>query len=471
MTKKRLFVAITCVFVMSLCLFSLVACKKTTDLADNNSTKIDAPTSNFEIVEDKKTVPTKTLKYVLSQDSTYAILESIGDNTTLTDIVIADEYEGVPVTEIAEDAFAGRSSLLTVNILGNNLVTIGAGAFRNCGALKSITIPSSVRNINGAAFRSCSALETITLPENLSFLGNSVFHRCEKLESVTIPKAITTVSEQLFWECTSLKTVNFSADTTIIDKEAFRKCESLEEIVLPTKLEKINEKAFMNCNKLKEITIPNNVTEIGVEAFRECEKMTTLSLGSHLKTIGAESFMGCKGLKTIKNMPDTLTNIDDYAFANTEKLESITLKQGLYRIGKYAFHNSGLTEITITSGVEIIDAFAFDSCSKLEKVHFPATLQYIGEGAFRMSGVLPEAAEGEPEITSGRQISFTYAGTKAAFEKMLIEERDPVTDKIIAPQKIVTTYYWGDIDSVIKVTCSGSGGSGAGEVIMTFGQK
>lgn len=461
MTKKRFFVAIACICVMSLSLFSLVACKKPTDLEEGNGqkTEMEVPSTGFEVVEDNVSVPTKTLKYSLSQDGEYAILESIGENTSLSDIVIADTYEGKPVTEIAENAFTDRGSLANVKILGKNLQTIGAGAFRNCGALKTINIPDSVRNINDAAFRSCFALESITLPENLSHLGNSVFHRCEKLQEIKLPKAITTVSEQLFWGCTALKSVAFSADTTIIEKYAFRKCEALEEITLPAKLEQINEKAFMNCSKLKAIAIPNGVEEIGLEAFRECEKLETITFGgsdSVLKKIGVKAFMGCKGLKTVNNMPDTVETIDDYAFANTEKLASIKLNQGLQKIGKYAFHNSGLTEITITSGVEIIDDFAFDSCKNLKDVHFPLTLKYIGEGAFRSSGVLPEAAEGEPEILKGRQINFTYVGTKAAFEKL------------IADGKIITSYHWGDVESIIKVKCTGSGGTG--EVIMKFGQ-
>ncbi len=461
MTKKRLFVAIACICVMSLSLFSLVACKKPADVEGNGQeTEIEVPNSGFEIVEDKAPVPTATLKYSLSNDGDYAILMNIGENTSLSDIVIADTYAGKPVAEIAEDAFADRKSLASVKILGNNLQTIGAGAFRNCEALKTINIPGSVININDAAFRSCFSLESISLPENLSFLGNSVFHRCEKLQEIKLPQAITTVSEQLFWGCTALKSVTFAADTTIIDKEAFRKCEALETITLPDKLEQINEKAFMNCNKLKAITIPNNVEELGLESFRECEKLETLTFvkeDSKLTTIGIKAFMGCKGLKTVNNMPNTLTTIDDYAFANTEKLANITLNQGLSRIGKYAFHNSGLTEITITSGVEIIDDFAFDSCKNLKDVHFPLTIKYIGEGAFRSSGVLPEAAEGQPEILKGRQINFTYVGTKAAFEQLL------------ADGKIITSYHWGDVESVIKVKCTGSGG--AGEVIMKFGQN
>ncbi len=442
MTKKRLFVAIACICVMSLSLFSLVACKKPADVEGNGQeTEIEVPNSGFEIVEDKAPVPTATLKYSLSNDGDYAILMNIGENTSLSDIVIADTYAGKPVAEIAEDAFADRKSLASVKILGNNLQTIGAGAFRNCEALKTINIPGSVININDAAFRSCFSLESISLPENLSFLGNSVFHRCEKLQEIKLPQAITTVSEQLFWGCTALKSVTFAAETTIIDKEAFRKCEALETITLPDKLEQINEKAFMNCNKLKAITIPNNVEELGLESFRECEKLETLTFvkeDSKLTTIGIKAFMGCKGLKTVNNMPNTLTTIDDYAFANTEKLAHITLNQGLSRIGKY-------------------DDFAFDSCKNLKDVHFPLTIKYIGEGAFRSSGVLPEAAEGQPEILKGRQINFTYVGTKAAFEQLL------------ADGKIITSYYWGDVESVIKVKCTGSGG--AGEVIMTFGQK
>lgn len=59
MTKKRLFVAIACICVMSLSLFSLVACKKPADVEGNGQeTEIEAPNSGFEIVEDKAPVPT-----------------------------------------------------------------------------------------------------------------------------------------------------------------------------------------------------------------------------------------------------------------------------------------------------------------------------------------------------------------------------------------------------------------------------
>ena len=64
-------------------------------------------------------------------------------------------------------------------IISEGITKIGGFAF--CHGLKSITIPSSVKEIGSNAFRDCIELENIVLPEGLSTLGYRAFYNCVKI--------------------------------------------------------------------------------------------------------------------------------------------------------------------------------------------------------------------------------------------------------------------------------------------------
>ena len=70
---------------------------------------------------------TKGLAYALSADGTYYICTGLGTATD-TDIVIANEYKGLPVKEIAEQAFEYQFGIHQVYI-PENIERIGQGAF------------------------------------------------------------------------------------------------------------------------------------------------------------------------------------------------------------------------------------------------------------------------------------------------------------------------------------------------------
>ena len=58
------------------------------------------------------------------------------------------------------------------------------GAFGNCKALTSITIPSGVKNIGNATFSGCENPESVTIPASVTRLGRVVFFGCKKLTSI-----------------------------------------------------------------------------------------------------------------------------------------------------------------------------------------------------------------------------------------------------------------------------------------------
>ena len=99
--------------------------------------------------------------------------------------------------------------------------------------------------------------------------------------------------------------------------------------------------------------------------------------------LGDYVFYGCSGLTSL-TLPSGVTSIGDYAFQDCSGLTSLTLPSGVTSIGICAFYDcSGLTSLTIPSSVTSIGDKAFYGCSELTSFTIPSSVTEIGWGAFR----------------------------------------------------------------------------------------
>ena len=96
-----------------------------------------------------------------------------------------------------------------------------------------------------------------------------------------------------------------------------------------------------------------------------------------IETTSNKLIKGCEN--TV--IPDEILEIGYNAFKGCSKLTSITLPEGLTRIGSSAFESTGLISITIPESVTEIGSYTF-SATELSSIRIPKNVKYIGSGAF-----------------------------------------------------------------------------------------
>ena len=98
--------------------------------------------------------------------------------------------------------------------------------------------------------------------------------------------------------------------------------------------------------------------------------------------IGDNAFCDCSGLTSL-TLPSGVTEIGNAAFEGCSGLASLTLPSGVTKIGDNAFCDcSGLTSLTLPSGVTEIGNAAFEGCSGLTSLTLPSGVAKIGDYAF-----------------------------------------------------------------------------------------
>ena len=139
------------------------------------------------------------------------------------------------------------------------VLTIKESAFAGMNRLKSVFIPSSVKEIDNNAFDGCDSLESVTLSDSIIYLGDYMFRNCYALSSINLPTHISSIPVGFFQNCTSLSEVTLPNNILSIDSNAFRGCTSITSLKLPN-LIFIGKHAFWECTNLDTIYVNSHYT-------------------------------------------------------------------------------------------------------------------------------------------------------------------------------------------------------------------
>ena len=263
---------------------------------------------------------------------------------------------GNSVTSIEEHAFQSCSGLTSVTI-GNSVASIGDNAFEGCSDLSSVTIPNSVTNIGFQAFQSCSGLTSVTLGNSLTTIGQRAFNLCSGLTSITIPNSVTTIGNYAFGLCSGLTFIKVEDGNTNYDSRD--NCNAI--------IETSTNSLIVGCINT---IIPNSVTDVSDYAFHGCSGLTSVTIPNSVTTIGRLAFGGCTSLTSL-TIPNSVISIGEEAFDGCSGLTSVIIPNSVTSIGNQAFYGcSGLTSVTIPNSVTTIGFGVFNGCSGLTSIEF-----------------------------------------------------------------------------------------------------
>ena len=251
-------IIITLALVVLVC-FSFVSCG-----ADSLDTLLAGDTSiNYKIENSEATV---TL---------------VPNKTAVTNIIIPDEYEGVPVTEIADFAAVNLEYAVKVTI-GKNVKEISDWAFGNSRKIAEFDVDENnpyICDVDGVLYTKDmktllfyppalgvkteknadgNEVQSISyeIPEGVEIIRSKAFYKCYELTKITLPSTIKSIEEKAFFRC-NIGEITLPETLTFIGKDAFSYCYGLKEVTIPEAVTQIDEYAFYNCTSLLKVTMQN----------------------------------------------------------------------------------------------------------------------------------------------------------------------------------------------------------------------
>jgi len=254
-----------------------------------------------------------------------------GYKGSATGVNIPAKIQNLPVTIIDKEAFF-RNTKITGVVISNGVISIGNSAFRDCAYITSVIIPDSVTSIENSAFQSCSRLNGVTIGSGVTKIGNNAFRGCASLTSLTFAGSIPSsgFSASAFdllgdirdkylaagggagtytrpddKSTTWTKSASAAAGTPNLkyiltsDGKGYRVSEGvgISDVVIPATYNNlpvtvIDGEAFRMAH-ISSVTIPNSVTKIGDYAFADCINLKSVTIGSGVQEIGIMAFNNC----------------------------------------------------------------------------------------------------------------------------------------------------------------------------------
>ena len=245
------------------------------------------------------------------------------------------------------------------------------------GSAEKVEIPEkingkSVTSIGNYAFEYCENITSVTIPDSVTSIGFCVFSNCTSLTSITIPNSVTSISGGAFENCTSLTAINVASENSnyvSVNGVLYNK-------------DKTTIICYPAGKKDNNYKIPDSVTEIDDYAFNGCISLSSVTIPNSVTSIGVYAFEYCASLKSI-TIPDSVPLVGPGAFSNCTNLTSVTIQNGVMYIGNEAFANcTSLTGITIPDSVTWIGRYSFGGCTNLTSITIPNSVTSIGDYAF-----------------------------------------------------------------------------------------
>ena len=354
---------------------------------------------------------------------------SVSDKS-VKEVKIPAYYNGLPVTEVADNAFISCASLERAEIPAT-VKRVGNNAFYNCRALKRVVGMANVTVIGNNAFAMCAALENLIIPPKVNSMGSYV------IRNVTNPVYVRSTKEAFNalnanWNRNSTAQIIYGNDLVcdpIYEEEGRIKgyeITAAQNLMETEDYELLCSYRHRECNgaECKDEECANQHTEryypileFAQNAFENSffHSLTVKYDEAHIPerfpvNINSKAFYVVMADSIDIQVDITLNDDlnDDSLYSEWEKgksvnvfaystITSITLPDSLTDIPRYSFagcaslrhinnSNSEIAANTLSDNITVIGDNAFQECTALEVLNIPATVEHIGDNAFAFWG-------------------------------------------------------------------------------------
>lgn len=377
--------------------------------------------------------------------------------------------------------YAGTSIVILDTYMDLPVVSIQASSF-NGGNIKSITLPSSIKNIAADAFASFNNLNDVYFDGSLSdwcnisfadktsnpmHIASNFYQRGEnywqETTKLSIPNTVETIAAYQFYGFSHITEITLPSGVQRILTEAFAGCSSIWEFIVPDSVQQLGEN-ILEDTRLVKLTVPflRASETIGcyfgneasmIKASTEKLEEITITKATYL-TDSCFSKWNVKNLKKL-SLPDTLRELgsriidglendlqyneyeNGYYLGNEEnpylifvkmidsEVTSFELHQATRFIYDGAFQYAIITEINLPDILLEIKNSAFEG-SKLQKIVVPTDTK-IGNSAFENCRSLEEVLL---PATATKVWSNAFSGCKIKKASLALENVSILTDEV-----------------------------------------
>lgn len=318
----------------------------------------------------------------------------------------------VNVTRIRQNAVRFNDSMTRLNVYCNlNLTGIAFVSLNNLSEIHFYGVIENISNLNftcmpclskvvfyntvlslggeeeksfDAPFAFNAKLTTVEFRDTVIALGGKAFSNCISLSEVTLYGNLMNLGRSAFSACTKLKGIVASVDNLFLSNDEygllynkdkthlFRAMEGWDfdgEYIMPDSVVIMDDYAF-SVPEVYVVEVQNIIDmmfsglgEWNINNFR----FTGIKISDKLVSIGAGAFCGCKNLKNVTfGSEGNLKYIMSYAFASTGVV-NIELPEGLQLLEERAFYKcSDLTRVVVPVGVSAFNFnMVFEGCDSL----------------------------------------------------------------------------------------------------------
>lgn len=313
--------------------------------------------------------------------------------TAVTELKISGTLHAADFATLASATYGFKGKLTSIDMSGVTAIadrTLPADAFRDFALVSSLILPqNAITTVGDWAFGWTTALLSLELPESIATLGNRVFQQSGLVEFV-LPNSVTSIGTYTFMECPNLKKVTLSNQLKVIPDHTFGRCVNLEEVIIP-------------------------------------EGVTTIERTAFFGYVGND-FASVKPLSM--TLPQSLTLIDGYNLFYGSGITSVTLPSGVEYVPAVASNGQAIRdEAEREMKKKWISAAMFLGASRLVSVVLPDDITGIDAGAFAYTALTSVTfPESLTAFGTYSQLSSWGSGAFKATQLVDVVIPDNVTD-------------------------------------------